>query len=242
MNARRALTLVETIVAIALMVLLGAALSGFLWDLQRQRDVLADLADDRLAAQMLFDELTHDLAFAVTSAEGRAGLIGDERSLTVRSRRIAPVSLDAAAALRDLRTLAVTFDEEQSTLTLAQQPGASAGPASALSERIRRLRLRYHDGATWTSSWNAAASGELPAAVEIALWFHPPGRPRRLQVQDDELGPLGRVPEELAELSSPESFLRGDESAWAAEGSLDKVVWPEPDRLRVIAIPMLRRE
>jgi prepilin-type N-terminal cleavage/methylation domain-containing protein len=38
-----------------------------------------------------------------------------------------------------------------------------------ITKKITGLDIRYHDGTTWTSSWDSAAMGAMPKAIEVTL-------------------------------------------------------------------------
>ena len=90
---------------------------------------------------------------------------------------------------------------------------------------MARVRFRYHDGTSWTASYDSLRTGRLPAAVEVAVWYDPwPG--------DDAPAPdaAGREP---FDDRFGDAF---DERAFALESDLAPVDDPWPDRVRVIAI------
>ncbi len=103
-----------------------------------------------------------------------------------------------------------------------------AGPRELRLGRIGTVRFRYYDGREWRDSFDSAALGQLPVAVEIRLWLGAPDAP------DPGLEP------------DPASLAATVESAEVDDGMKDRVPRPSldpatgarlPDRVRVIAVP-----
>jgi len=218
----RAFTLVELLVALTLIALLSAAIGAFTWDLRAQRASLRDASEDRRVAGALFERLEEALATCIAiDRQGEPGLRGTPIELRIVHRATGLAADDAIARLGDQQTAFVRFDEEGERLV----GGADAEEPSPISARVERLRLRYHDGESWTDSFDSAEMGHLPAAVEVAVWFAPPGGP-----QPPETTPV-EIEEGGLPIPTPEEAMAQPER-----------VWPEPDRLRIIAVPGGGRE
>ncbi|GAB4548231.1 MAG: hypothetical protein Tsb0013_08650 [Phycisphaerales bacterium] len=220
MSVRGAFTAVETLVAIALLLVLSAALTSFLYDVQDTRERLSILGDERLAGSLVIEAIEEAARFAVASGPGGAGVSGDRTTLRITSQR---VDLDAAAPsagmLAGRRTRTIAWDEEAGVLALDGEP---------LTDRVRRLVIRYHDDTAWRDRFDSRTAQGLPVAIEIAMWFGEPGTPGAVAdgiTEDIDLGEgFGLpTPRDLASLDGPTD-------------------WGEPDRRRVIAVPRLRPE
>jgi prepilin-type N-terminal cleavage/methylation domain-containing protein len=196
---RRGFTLIEVLVAMVLIGLLSTAIGAFIMDLSTQRATLRDMAADRRCAGTLFDRLGEAVCSVVTIVgESDAGFAGSETELRIASRTIRPVG-DRFA---DAQTSFFRLENERLV--------GGFTDAELISERVERLRLRYHDGEGWVDTFDSAEAGHLPVAFEVALWFRAPGA-------NDTPQP------------SPEGF-----SDVPAE---QPVVQRPPDRRRVFAIP-----
>ena len=115
---RRGFTLVEVLVATALMLALVGAMYGFLHDLVSVRARVLDLTARQRAAAAVLDALESRLACTlVADAVDGAGVRGDASSLTVLSRgvtaRLAPATEDDAPLLGDLQRLELRFEGER---------------------------------------------------------------------------------------------------------------------------------
>ena len=223
-RCRPAFTVVETLVAIALLILLSSAITAFLFDIQRTRDRLATLGDERLSGALIIDTLEESVRFAIAGSPSEAGISGDRTSLRITSRRLAIDSVSPEpSALRTSRSLDLQFDEEAGTLTLNGE---------TLTDRVRRVVIRYHDDEQWADRFDTVQAGRLPAAIEIAMWF---GEAEALD--SDAFGLEAGIPDE-ADLGEGFGLPTPSDIA-AIEGPQP---WGEPDRRRVIAVPRLRPE
>lgn len=215
----RAFTVVETLIAIALLLMLSAALIAFLFDVQSTRERVSTLASERLAGALALDAMDEAARFAIARGEGGAGISGDRTSLRIATQS---VDLDAtepeASSLGVARVRTLAWDEASGTMSLDDEE---------MTDRVRRLVIRYHDGDAWLDAFDSSQTGGLPVAIEIAIWFG------EVEDQDDELGAT------LGDIDLGEGFgLPTPADLASARGP---VSWGEPDRRRVIAVPALRR-
>lgn len=180
-GARRGFTLTEVLAAVAVLAVLMSAMAGFVWDLRGQRAVLADLSSDLSAGDALMMTLDRALLAVVASEPGvGAGVRGDGGSISLLTRGVAVGHQGEDPTGGALQRVTARWAEREG-LTIARGPVARSedepgGPdEEVLSRRVERLTLRYHDGERWSGSFDSAERGGLPAAVEVALWFAPPG-------------------------------------------------------------------
>ncbi len=232
---RRAFSLVEVLVALALLVFLAGATTTFLRDLQRGRRTLLDINADLQSGSLVMDRLERDIATCVTAHAGSGGVRGNATSITVLSRASMPNVADAGDALRDIQATSLAWNDQTGALAITRYlPGASGSSTEEVSRRVERLRLRYHDGTDWRDTFDSATEKKLPVAVEVAIWFAPAGRPPVLatpefdEEPDAGLGAAG-VPMTLEDLDA----MPADDMGLPIEDR----VWGQPDRLRIIAVP-----
>ena len=70
-------------------------------------------------------------------------------------------------------------------------PPAAAWPET-IAEDVSRVRFRYYDGSSWSSSFSSDQRG-LPVAVEVAIWTTGRGwRDVEGTTQDAEIDPPDR--------------------------------------------------
>ncbi len=207
-NGRRGLTLLEVLVAVALLVVLFGALFTFLYDTLAARARALEHTGRQLAAATLFERLERELpACLVGDRESGAGVAGDGASLKISSRGVAAALAERGASdpevLGDLQRMEYRFDRESGRIE-ARHLAAGDGEGGAfapLGGAVHLVRFRYHDGTAWRDSFDSLEADRLPLAVEVAIWFDGPG---------------GSQDEAAFERDSRE---------------------PRPDRMRVIAVP-----
>lgn len=243
---RGAFTLMETLVAIVLLLALSGAVMSFFWNALERRDTLLALSGEVRAGTLLLERLEADFLTAVAAdGKGGAGIAGDRASVRVASRGVRPTlnGGSAAGALGDEQGLAVRFDEASGRVSLRRWSGDDPGGGAdeVVAEGVSALRLRYFDGRSWRDSFDSKAAGDLPVAVEIALWFRRPGDPPAAPAAEEESVPptdeteTDMEWEEEDPFAIPASF--GDAMAWEDEVAAADLPEREPDRVRVIIVP-----
>jgi len=160
MRSPRGFTLIEAMLALALLLILAATAFPLMSNLTRSRDRLQSTSawlQSRSAVGDLIERAL--LTAAPLDARGGPGFIGEPRSLRLATRW-EPIGDEPE--LLDLR---FEFDAERSSLRVHR-----GGPAEQLATGIERARFRYHDGRAWVERFRSTDDATLPAAVELALW------------------------------------------------------------------------
>lgn len=240
-RTRRALTLFEILLAVALIVALTGVLFVFMRNLLSTREAVAERAEEMRAASLLIDRLERDLtATLVGEREAGAGVAGSGEEIRVLTRAV-PASLaergvDDPSILADLQRTEFRFDRQSREL-LARRVDAigedEAPPEfTAVSRTLGRVRFRYHDGRGWRDEFDSLAANRLPVAVEVAVWYEPwPGEepaPSEREASEE--------PEPERETFDPDA-VGFDETAAFAEPDAFAAPEPMPDRVRVIVVP-----
>ena len=167
---RHAFTLVEVLLSIGLILALAASLFAYIHGLVEQRTRLVLVADQQAAAAALFEELESDLATTFAAdASGDAGVKGDGSSITVRCRAVP--GRTGTGAVTDFGDLLGSEMRFSSGKLSARRLGKSQRALETVASGIERLRFRYFNGVEWLETFDSAQTGELPVAVEAALWF-----------------------------------------------------------------------
>lgn len=230
----RAMTLLEVMFALAILVVLSAGVMGFFFQITARRDQLVRLASQQRDVSLLFDRVEAALLGAVAVApDGSAGIVGDDTSLTIATRGVHP-ALGDEAALTDTCIATFSFDERSAGCiqTVAASDGSSESLSESLLGLVERVRFRYSNGRDWVSSFDSVQAGGLPVAVEVSVWFEP--RVPRPEPADSSPAGSSGFEGSFPESDSPEL------------GPLDlpppepaEPVWipREPDHLRVIGVP-----
>ncbi len=242
-------TLLEVLIAIALIGVLLGSMFGFLHELLQSRSRALDYTARQLAAATLIDRIESDLITCVVGDTTLgAGVEGDASRLSILSRGIATHLAGrgiGSGVLGDLQQSEYRFQEGSGLIEgrvagvgggARRQTGVDRPPlARPIEDFVSigpafKVRFRYHDGDGWSDTFDSLATDGLPAAVEVAVWYHPwPGEPE---------------PEPVDEFGEPESDRLTfdtsggfDDAAFARRSDLDNFDEPRPDRFRVIVIP-----
>ena len=222
----RGFTLLEVLVAIALIGLLLGAIMTFLVQVQADRAALLKLVQRSRQLTSLIDRIEADLLAVVAGDQVLgAGFKGNETSLALLSLSPTASEIESGTVRGGLVATRLDFDAAAGSLTLTRADGlrGGAGEPRESVTGLARVRWRYYvaAGATgglahWTDSFDSLSEGGLPLAVELAVWFG--ARPLSADQSDGD-GPAGTV---------------GDA---AAGGQAERI--HAPDRVRVIAIAAL---
>ena len=232
---RRGFTLLEVLVAIALISMLLGSLFAFLHDLLQSRSRALDYTAHQLAAATLIGRVEAELASCLVGDDNSGpGVKGDAASLSILSRGVAVHLAEdglESGVLGDLQQSEYRFVDEAGEIEVRRMtPWAQPAPDFVSVGPVYRLRFRFHDGTAWSDTFDSLEAGRLPQAVEVAVWYHPwPGA----QETQPEAPPGAGAAERLT-FDTTGGF---DDAAFARQSDLDSFDEPRPDRFRVIVIP-----
>ncbi len=184
----RGFTLIEMLVAVAITLALSGAVLAYIWRLRDAQERMTVAAARSAGVEMLFTRLEDDLVGVIAGdPKLGAGVKGDATSLTLLCRGTPPLSETNRGG--DLVRMELRFDALTGTVYGERSGAEKATSASdaaeavfgadveatprgeALIEGVREMRLRYYTQGAWSESFDSGASGGLPEAVEVALWF-----------------------------------------------------------------------
>ena len=236
-NRPNGFTLLEVLIAIALMLALLGSMFAFTFNMLTSRARALEYSQKQLAATTLIERVESDLMTCLVGDRRiGAGVKGDESSLQILSRAVA-----ASLALNGTSDPAVLGDLQQSLYRFRKQTGmveASRGPVTGshlpsqqyqqVGGALFKVRFRFHDGNAWLDSFDSNSAGQLPVAVEIAVWFRP-WLGEEMPSEENEF-----VEDDRLTFDEIDTF---DEREYAEISDMDLFSEPKPDRIRVIFIP-----
>ena len=173
MSRRDGFTLLETLVALALLAVVLSALYGAVGRAADTSGRATDTADQVAAARTLLLRLASELEAATTLAERG----GDEPFVVTAAPPDGPPWSALRFATRDGRRAGadevrlVSYRTESSELRRREAlrfppPDAPEPPGPTVLDAVRVFRVRCFDGGTWRTEWT---SPRLPRAVEVTL-------------------------------------------------------------------------
>jgi prepilin-type N-terminal cleavage/methylation domain-containing protein len=201
----RAFTLIETLLALALVALLSGSILGFLFALSDRRKELDRTVHREEGASVLCEQLEAGLLCALAGdATIGPGVKGDAGSVRIISRGVRlPGTAAGARGGGDLVASEFRFDAGAGVVRAKRWAvGGSEPEADLLIEHVRSLKIRYRDGGEWVEAFDSVARNRLPGAVEVSLWFgDAPATPK-------EEGSEAPKPAESAETAPPPDRVR----------------------------------
>ncbi|MCA9298466.1 MAG: hypothetical protein KDA28_05330, partial [Phycisphaerales bacterium] len=135
----------------------------------------------------------------------------------------------------------IRFDERTWTIEGRRWDEASPkGTFEVLSDQVERLRFRYFDGERWSDRFDSLSRSSLPVAVEVAIWFAPPGTTPPALDEADDLTRFGALPEDDTNPGDLPDFAREDDESADMPDMIERMqgdVLRQPDRVRLITVP-----
>ena len=178
-RAVRGFTLLELLVAIALMALISGSLYGSLYVGFKAHRSASSVVEPARTAALTLGMLREDFDAALPPTGILAGaFFGTAGTLEFFSCANVPKEGETACDIRQV-DLAVETPAGESQPVLMRRLTtnllANSEPAvreQVLCRRVISFSLRYYDGTVWQDSWDSVALGDiLPLAVEATLEF-----------------------------------------------------------------------
>jgi hypothetical protein len=241
--SRRGFTLFEILLAIGLTAALLGSMFTFLRDMTDARARAAEHMRRQRTAQVLFERLERDLACClVGDARDGAGLAGEPHRLSLLTRAVPGRLAERGSAdplvLADLERCDYVFSGDAASIAMRRQVvGFAQAPEEAMADigPASLMQFRFHDGGRWTDRFDSLRAGRLPRAVEVAIWFDPPGG-------EPAEPAAGTAPDAEPWPAEEEAASGADEADAAAPSGFDRPLREDrgrraPDRLRLMIIP-----
>jgi prepilin-type N-terminal cleavage/methylation domain-containing protein len=231
-------TLMEVMLAIALVAALVGAMLAFLVDVSASRARAQADAASRRAADVLLDRVEGDLMTCIAGlSSAETGFRGTSTSLEILTRGVAaPLALrdQHQRTLSDLQRAQYSFNSADHSLSAWKGPVDVAADPTSMGGRVARVRFRYLDDRRWLDSFDSAIEGHLPVAVEVAIWLDDAGSARANESAAAESSNGAESPHTGNEAVDELDSILSDESEAEPASPMHE---PPPDRIRVITIP-----
>lgn len=170
----RAFTLVETMLALAVVTALLGSMFAFLSSVLSRADETRSAIAKQRGVDVFFADVERSLATTFVGARGdQAGVQGTGTSLLIRGRG----TIADAGQLLDLRGSEYRYRGgviEGRRWGGPRPTGGTEEEWSPIAMGVEGVRLRYFDGKTWASTFASYDAGKLPWAIEVAVWMGTP--------------------------------------------------------------------
>ena len=176
---RRALTLMEMLVALALILALTVAVGSFAETYREGRDfAISEALRDR-EVDAMFGRLAESFSCADASV---GGISGGDRGVSIHHRGSVLPAMGSepkpADLLADSARYEVRFNEQLQEIFTAR----SSKNTLTWRSPISIVQLRYHDGSNWTDLWSVEQG--LPVAIECKLWYEFDPEPQTIETAE----------------------------------------------------------
>lgn len=172
-------TLVEVIIALALVVALLGGVAGLSLRVLDRRALVRQWSQSQEIAEQLISSLDRDLSMCtIGDSQVGAGIAGDATGIRIVSRGV-------TATGGDLVITELKFDPARGAIRARR--GAAGGDAGAVSGGIGSadgdaqwsqlgpgvagIRLLYRDRDEWVEQFDSLGKDHLPLAVQVEIWF-----------------------------------------------------------------------
>lgn len=238
MSTRRGFSLLEIMLALAIVAALAGTVYAFLFDLIDSRNRIITESDRSRMGIGTIEQLERDLTTTLAGSSGfGAGIRGTATSIELLSRGVTlPIETDSQTVLGDMQGVSFSWRALSGELSANRWDVLSGerGEPEVISEEIAYLQFRYYDGDSWRGGFNSSST--LPVAIEVSIWF---GEPQF------ESGSLSEVRAEIEDMFGASETALTEEQADAEllaiiEEEFDEPPIPPeraPDRVRVMVIP-----
>lgn len=187
-SSNRGFTLLEILIAVALLGILSAALYGSYFTVLRARDRAADGMEARRELGATLDLLRREVASArFNRSDARLRFVVEDRdnfgkpASRMEFTTLAPPSNQGAP---ESGVMAVSYQmtekDRRSILTRKEQDlffQSATVTAYPQMESLSAFLVECYDGSKWVRSWDTALNGTLPKSVRITLRQEEDGTP-----------------------------------------------------------------
>ena len=162
----RGLTLLEMLIALALILMLTVAVGRFAESYRSGRDFAIEEASRDREIDAMFGRMAKAFAAADASV---GGVVGQQDGIVIAHRgSVLPAAGSSGSALDLLSDFSRYEFRIEGDIQEAFFSGSAQTEVSWVSS-LSVVELRYHDGTNWLDSWKSTAG--LPLAIECKIWI-----------------------------------------------------------------------
>lgn len=178
-HASAGFTLLETLVALLLLVIVAGALYSSYFSVIRARERTEEGSEERREIRGTLDMLRREIAGALFKGDDkRFGFVVEDRDLFGKPASnlafvtVVPPSADERPA-SDLVTVKYTVKEKEGKISLTRESADLYGSVKPIPypqmEELQSFLVECYDGAKWVRSWDTALAPRLPEQVRVTL-------------------------------------------------------------------------
>ncbi len=180
-QSKNGFTLLEVLIALALLVILSGALYGTYFSLMRGREVAVEKMDERRELSVTLDQLRRELSASFYSAQNkRSHFVVEDRDYfgkpasTLDFTAISSPRSDSIPASDQVQVIYRTAEKDKKLVLTRQEKElfVTANPLSYPQMReLEGFLVECYDGGKWVRTWDTSASlnSRLPNAVRVTL-------------------------------------------------------------------------
>lgn len=175
----RGFTLLELLVALAILVILSMALYGTYFSLMKGRDVAVEKMDDRRELAATLDLLRREITAAFyNTGDKRLSFVVEDRDYfgkptsTLTFTAIASPRSGSVPASDQVLVVYKAVEKEKKLILARQEKDlfvtAESIPYPQMKE-VEGFLVQCYDGGKWVKTWDTALNSRLPTAVRVTI-------------------------------------------------------------------------
>ncbi len=162
----RGFTLIEMIVAVAIVGIIAAVVYSSLWGVTRTIGDTREKMELHQAARCILWRMSEEISNAFINERNSFTGSDAESNYYCDSDSISFISTSRASGPEQQGTCRIEYYIMEGTLFKSVD-----GTLSAIIEDADDLGLSYFDGTDWREDWDSNLEGRLPKMIEINLWL-----------------------------------------------------------------------